>query len=171
MTARALQVTARRLQLLRAEADTLQHDIHALVAAVAPWLLELPRGGTDHCRPGPGQLVTCRTVALRGRLRGPGRDQPDPGLLGAGDPLPAQPPDANRPFADDAEHTGSGGGQLLDGTGRLRIGANLGNAVRWSLVLMPLWVLPLLGCSARPLVASEHIAATPASARSSTLQR
>jgi hypothetical protein len=45
MTARALQVTARRLQLLRAEADTLQHDIHALVAAVAPWLLELPGVG------------------------------------------------------------------------------------------------------------------------------
>ena len=45
MTARALQVTARRLQLLRAEIDTLQHDIHALVAAVAPWLLELPGVG------------------------------------------------------------------------------------------------------------------------------
>ena len=45
MTARALQATARRLQLLRAEIDTLQHDIHALVTAVAPWLLELPGVG------------------------------------------------------------------------------------------------------------------------------
>jgi hypothetical protein len=92
MTARALQVTARRLQQLRAEIDTLQHDIHGLVTAVAPWLLELPGGGPDHRRPGPGQLVARWTVALRGRLCSPGRDQPDPGLLGTSDPLPAQPP-------------------------------------------------------------------------------
>jgi transposase len=45
MTARALQVTARRLQQLRAEINTLQHDIQTLVAAVAPWLLELPGVG------------------------------------------------------------------------------------------------------------------------------
>jgi transposase len=45
MTARALQVTARRLQLLRAEIDDLQHDIDGLVTAVAPWLLELPGVG------------------------------------------------------------------------------------------------------------------------------
>jgi transposase len=45
MTARALQVTARRLQQLRAEVDTLPHDIHGLVTAIAPWLLELPGVG------------------------------------------------------------------------------------------------------------------------------
>jgi transposase len=41
MTARALQVTARRCQLLRAEID----DLHQLITAVAPWLLELPGVG------------------------------------------------------------------------------------------------------------------------------
>jgi Transposase len=42
-------------------------------------------------RPGAGQLVACRPVPLRGRLCRPGRHQPDPCLLWAGDPLPAQP--------------------------------------------------------------------------------
>jgi hypothetical protein len=101
MTAWALQVTARRLQLLRAEADTLQHDIHALVA---PWLLELPGVGPITA----AQVLVSWSHAGRWRseaaFAAPGQDQPDPGLLGAGDPLPAQPPDADRPFSDDTEH-------------------------------------------------------------------
>jgi transposase len=42
MTVRALQVTARRIQALQAEADALHAELAALVAAVAPWLPELP---------------------------------------------------------------------------------------------------------------------------------
>jgi transposase len=42
MTTRALQVTARRLQLLAGRDRHLQHDIQTLVTAVTPWLLELP---------------------------------------------------------------------------------------------------------------------------------
>ena len=45
MTARALQVTARRCHLLRAEINQHQHDLHTLVVAIAPWLLELPGVG------------------------------------------------------------------------------------------------------------------------------
>jgi hypothetical protein len=36
-----------------------------------------------------------------------------------------------------------GRGMLLDGEGGLGVGANLGNAVWWSLVLLVLWALPL----------------------------
>jgi transposase len=45
MTVRALHATARRCQLLRAEITAHQHDLHTLVAAIAPWLLELPGVG------------------------------------------------------------------------------------------------------------------------------
>jgi transposase len=45
MTARALRATARRAQQLRAEITQHQQDLHALVDAVAPWLLELPGVG------------------------------------------------------------------------------------------------------------------------------
>lgn len=45
MTARALRSTAQRLRLLRAEIDALTIDIHKLVTAIAPWLLELPGVG------------------------------------------------------------------------------------------------------------------------------
>src|SRR6266496_1598443 len=40
-TVRALRATAQRIQLLQAEADALQTELAALVAAIAPWLLEL----------------------------------------------------------------------------------------------------------------------------------
>jgi kojibiose phosphorylase len=50
-----------------------------------------PRCGPPERRPGPGQLVARRPASLRGRLCRPGRHQPDPRLLRAGDPLPAQP--------------------------------------------------------------------------------
>ena len=45
MTVRALRLTARRIQLLAAEAAALWAELEQLVAAVAPWLLELPGVG------------------------------------------------------------------------------------------------------------------------------
>jgi transposase len=45
MTVRALQTTARRCQLLRAEITAHQDTITALVTAIAPWLMELPGVG------------------------------------------------------------------------------------------------------------------------------
>jgi transposase len=42
MTVRALRSTARRIQLLAVEAAQLRAELERLVAAVAPWLLELP---------------------------------------------------------------------------------------------------------------------------------
>src|SRR5215218_949020 len=45
MTIRALRSTARRIQLLAVEAAELRAELERLVAAVAPWLLELPGVG------------------------------------------------------------------------------------------------------------------------------
>jgi len=45
MTVRALRSTAQRIQLLAAEAAELRAELEQLVAAVAPWLLELPGVG------------------------------------------------------------------------------------------------------------------------------
>jgi transposase len=45
MTVRALRSTAQRVQLLAAEAAELRADLERLVAAFAPWLLELPGVG------------------------------------------------------------------------------------------------------------------------------
>jgi transposase len=45
MTVRALRSTARRIQLLAAEAAELRSELDRLVAAIAPWLLELPGVG------------------------------------------------------------------------------------------------------------------------------
>jgi len=45
MTARALRSTAHRVQILAVEAADLQDEISRLVAAIAPWLLELPGMG------------------------------------------------------------------------------------------------------------------------------
>ena len=45
MTVRALRSTAHRIQLLAAEAAELRAELERLVAAVAPWLLELPGVG------------------------------------------------------------------------------------------------------------------------------
>jgi transposase len=45
VTVRALRSTARRIRLLAAEATGLQAELERLVAAVAPWLLELPGVG------------------------------------------------------------------------------------------------------------------------------
>jgi transposase len=45
MTVRALRATAQRVRLLAAEAADLEGQVGRLVAAVAPWLLELPGMG------------------------------------------------------------------------------------------------------------------------------
>jgi hypothetical protein len=45
MTVRALRCTALRIQLLAAEAAELRAELERLVAAIAPWLLELPGVG------------------------------------------------------------------------------------------------------------------------------
>jgi transposase len=45
MTVRALRATAQRIRVLAAEAAELQDELGRLVAAVAPWLLELPGMG------------------------------------------------------------------------------------------------------------------------------
>ena len=45
MTVRALRSTAQRIRLLSAEAAGLRSELERLVAAVAPWLLELPGMG------------------------------------------------------------------------------------------------------------------------------
>jgi transposase len=45
MTVRALRCTAHRVQFLAAEAAELQAELKRLVAAIAPWLLELPGVG------------------------------------------------------------------------------------------------------------------------------
>jgi transposase len=42
MTVRALRATAQRIRVLAAEAAELQDELGRLVAAVAPWLVELP---------------------------------------------------------------------------------------------------------------------------------
>jgi hypothetical protein len=91
MTLRALRSTAQRIQLLAAEAAGLRAELERLVAAIAPWLLELSGGGADQRRPGAGELVACWSAALRGGLRGPGWGQPHSGLLRTGDQAPAQP--------------------------------------------------------------------------------
>ena len=44
-TVRALRATARRIWSLQAEADQLQAELTALVAAMTPWLLEVPGVG------------------------------------------------------------------------------------------------------------------------------
>jgi transposase len=44
-TVRALRATAQRIQFLQAEANQLQAELAVLVAAVAPWLLEVPGVG------------------------------------------------------------------------------------------------------------------------------
>jgi transposase len=45
MTVRALRSTAQRVRVLAGEAANLHDEISRLVAAVAPWLLELPGVG------------------------------------------------------------------------------------------------------------------------------
>jgi transposase len=90
-TVRALRATAQRIRLLQTEADQLQAELTVLVSAVAPWLLGSPRRRAAQRRAGARQLVACRSVPLRGGLCRPGRHQPDPRVLRAGNPLSPQP--------------------------------------------------------------------------------
>jgi transposase len=79
MTVRALRSTARRIQLLVAEAAQLRAELERLVAAVAPWLLELP---------GVGPISAARVLVSwshAGRLRS---DAAFAALAGA-NPIPA----------------------------------------------------------------------------------
>jgi hypothetical protein len=79
MTVRALRLTARRIQLLAAEAAALWAELERLVAAVAPWLLELPGVGPISAAQ---ELVSWSHV---GRLRS---DAAFAALAGA-NPIPA----------------------------------------------------------------------------------
>jgi transposase len=63
MTVRALRATAQRIRLLAAEAAGLEGEVGRLVAAVAPWLLELPGMGPI----GAAQVLVSWSHA--GRLR------------------------------------------------------------------------------------------------------
>ena len=82
MTMRVLRSTARRIQALQAEAEELHGQLQGLTAAIAPWLLELFGVGPVSA----AQLLVSWShagpVPLRGRLRRPGRDQPDPASSG-----------------------------------------------------------------------------------------
>ena len=107
MTVRVLRLTAQRIQLLAAEAAELRAVLDRLVAAIAPWLLELPGRGADQRCPGAGELVACRTAALRSRVRGRGRGQPDPGVVRSGHPTSAEP--VGRSAAQPGTAYGGGG--------------------------------------------------------------
>jgi hypothetical protein len=66
MTVRALRSTARRVQLLAVEAAGLRAELDRLVAAIAPWLLELP--GVGRSAP-PRSWSAGRTLAGCARTR------------------------------------------------------------------------------------------------------
>jgi transposase len=62
MTVRALRLTAQRIQCLAVEAAGLRADLERLVAAVAPWLLELPgvgRSAPPRCWSAGRMLAGC----------------------------------------------------------------------------------------------------------------
>jgi hypothetical protein len=91
MTVRALRSTARRIQLLAAEAAELRAELERLVARGHAVATGAARRRADQRRPGPGQLVARRAAALRGRPCCPGWCQPDPGLLGPGHQASPEP--------------------------------------------------------------------------------
>jgi transposase len=89
MTVGALRLTAQRVQRLAVEAAGPRAELDRLVAAVAPWLLELP---------GVGPISAAQVLvnwSYAGRLRSEAAfaalAQPDPGVLGADHPPPAEP--------------------------------------------------------------------------------
>jgi transposase len=82
MTVRALRATAQRIRVLAAEAAELQDEIVRLVAAVAPWLLELPGMGPISA----AQVLVSwshagrlRSEAAFAALAGPARSRRPPG--------------------------------------------------------------------------------------------
>jgi hypothetical protein len=106
MTVRALRCTARRIQVLAAEAAELRAELERPVAAIAPWLLELPGVGPISA----AQVLVSWSHA--GRLRSeatlpPWPAQPDPGVLRAGHQASAEP--RRRPAAQPGAAHGRGG--------------------------------------------------------------
>ena len=91
MTVRALRSTAQRIQLLAGEAAEFRAELERLVVAIGPLAVGAARGRAHQRRPGAGELVPCRATAVGGRLCCLGRRQPDPGVVGAGDPASAEP--------------------------------------------------------------------------------
>lgn len=91
MTIKALRLTAQRIQRLTVEAAGLRSDLDRLVAAVAPWLLELPGVGPISA----AQVLVSWSHA--GRLRSEATfaalagASPDSGVLGAGHPASDEP--------------------------------------------------------------------------------
>jgi transposase len=82
MTVRALRSTARRIQLLAAEAAELQAELDRLVAVIAPWVLELPGVGPISA----AQVLVSwshagrlRSEAAFAALAGSTRSRPHPG--------------------------------------------------------------------------------------------
>jgi hypothetical protein len=92
---------------IAAEAAELEGEIARLVAAVAPWLLELPGMGTISA----AQVLVSWSHAGRLRLGGglcrAGRCQPDPGVVGPGHPPSAEPRRGPAPEPG-AAHRGAG---------------------------------------------------------------
>jgi transposase len=81
MTVRALRCTARRVHALQAETDELLAELERLVAAIAPWLLELFGVGPISA----AQLLVSwshagrfRSEAAFAALAGPARSPPPP---------------------------------------------------------------------------------------------
>jgi transposase len=74
MTVRALRTTARRIQRLAAEAAELGAELERLVAAVAPWLLELPGVGPISA----AQVLVSWSHAGRCAQKPPSRPWPAP---------------------------------------------------------------------------------------------
>jgi transposase len=103
MTVRALRSTAQRVQVLAGEAADLHDEISRLVAAVAPWLLELLGMGPISA----GQVLVSWSHA--GRLRSEAAFatlagvSPIPASSGQVTPLPAEP--RRRPAAQPGLHT------------------------------------------------------------------
>ena len=88
----ALRELGRRAQFLDAQLDRLDELIGPLVTARAPGLLSLARRRPGHRRAAAGRRRRPPGAAAQRELVGaPVRRRPDPGLLGQGQPAPAQP--------------------------------------------------------------------------------
>ena len=79
MTVRALRSTAQRIQLLAAEATELRAELDRLVAAIAPWLLELPGVGP----------ISATQVLVSWSHAGPLRSEAAFAALAGVNPIPA----------------------------------------------------------------------------------
>jgi len=91
MTVRALRSTAQRIPAAGRRGGRAAGRARAAGGRGGAVAAGAARCRADQRRPGAGQLVVCRPAAVGGRVRSPGRRQPDPGVLGAGHPPPAEP--------------------------------------------------------------------------------